>query len=155
MAEDWAPTTVQVRNLLPQRLVGFADFTADTRPTAAQVAEWIDDVTTEILEHAGGPVPEERHPLATRAAKYGVAAEVEAAIFPEAATRDDSESARLRTKYHELRDELVEAMGGSGGDGTGAGSGSDRPLPRATFPDPWGAESIEDESYYPLGKLRF
>lgn len=86
---DWRPTVDQVATHIRARTATdesgdeVGTFTADTRPTADQVEDIIDDKVQEILAvFVSGEVPEASFGAAHRAVRLSAAAEVEQSYFP-------------------------------------------------------------------------
>lgn len=144
MVEVWAPTLAQVGAKIPTRTVdatvpGESDptgtFTDRTMPTADMVQPLVDGAVNTV-RHAVASIPTEFEGLATEAAAWRAAADIELA-WPQ---RD----ADLREVYDRLDaraklalQELVDAC-----DDAGTGADGGRPIYSFPTPVPWGDEYL-------------
>jgi hypothetical protein len=87
-------------------------FTADTRPTAAQAQEAIDHQVI-LLHTKVGAIGPGCTSIATMAAAYGAAAEIELSYFPEQARTDRSPYTYLIARWEEYAEGLVQCVEGN------------------------------------------
>lgn len=95
-------------------------FTADTRPTEDQAQQAIDHQVT-LLHSQVGYIGAECDEVATMAAAYGAAAEIELSYFPEQARREMSPYSFLIARYGEIMAGLVACVSGDLPDSPGGG----------------------------------
>lgn len=112
-----SPTVDQVASLIRSRTKDsngneVGTFTEDTRPTATQAQEAIDNQVT-LLHAKVGTVGEDCSGLAQLVAAYGAAAEIEASYFAEQARRDMSPYIYLIQRYEEYVQGLVDCVQGN------------------------------------------
>ncbi|MGI5171876.1 hypothetical protein ACQEU3_46795 [Spirillospora sp. CA-253888] len=144
MAEPWAPSLAEVGARIPTRtgsqinpgddaLLG--TFTDKTVPTADQVQPIIDDAVASI-RHAVGTVTEPLYELATGAAAWRAAADVELA-WP---ARD----ADIREVYDRLNARATLALKALIDASQDSGTGADATMPVWSFPVavPWGDDLL-------------
>jgi hypothetical protein len=87
-------------------------FTDDTRPTAAQAQQAIDHQVV-LLHTKVGAIGDGCAAVATLAAAYGAAAEIELSYFPEQARTDRSPYTYLIARWEEYLDGLVACVEGN------------------------------------------
>lgn len=95
-------------------------FTADTRPTDVQAQEAINHQVL-LLHSQVGYIGEECVEVATMAAAYGAAAEIELSYFPEQARREMSPYTYLIARYSEIMGGLAACVAGDLPDSPGGG----------------------------------
>lgn len=143
----WAPTTADVKALLPRRLGGVADFSASTIPTATQVTGYIEGVVAEI--GTLGQLPVEHEDLAKEVVRYGAAAVVELLYWPEQSRKPDSVYEELEEEFERLKALLMRVIPGDV-----AGEGDVPGPPRYAFPEPEEGWLGVEETFHPLGTER-
>lgn len=112
--EDWLPSLAQVGAQIRARTVNdvgkeLGTFTAETRPTAEQVDKLIQTVAEEVLDVFAGTIPLSSYPAARRVIELEVAAQIEAAYFPEQTSTSDTTYPQLRALADNARRAMVNA----------------------------------------------
>lgn len=107
MTTTWAPTTDDVKALIPQR-TGGRPFDEDTIPTLSDVAALIEQIVAEVEGEAGTiPADDRIEAFARRVVALGTAAQVELAFFPEQTGLGDTTVGQiLFGKYQTLLERL-------------------------------------------------
>lgn len=147
---DWTPTLAAVGAFLRARTVDkdgneLGTFTANTRPTAAQVTDLLEQACPDVYGEVGA-VPEVLWPQARKVAALGTALLVELSYFPEQISANRSPYDTIKTLYDEGLKRLAGGVGelasgdqlGSGDDPAmpvfGFGSGREDVAPGAEWP---------------------
>ncbi len=139
----WSPTVAAVGALLRARTkttdgVEAGTFTADTRPTAAQVQELIEiaagDVSAAVEEYLvissdGNTIIEEyAYSAASGSTVVKAAMLVELSYFPEQVATGRSPYDQLMELYNQRLSHLRRLVGSDGGDGSGVGGRVESPV---------------------------
>lgn len=136
---DYTPEVVDVAAVLRTRTAGeygveAGDFTAQTRPTAAQVTSIIGLAVGDVGIRVGADLPEVLWPTARSLAVLRAAMKVELTYFPEQVATGRSPYAQMKEQYDEGIAALVTAAAQQVGAGGEAGSIDDEPMPSYGFP---------------------
>lgn len=108
-------------------------------PEFALFEDTVRGVTTEVVPLAGSDPPEgPRRDLAVRAIAYGVAAEIEASLFPEQQQGEGARAVFLDRRYQALRAQLMAIPGDppEAGQTPVLGPVGSFPEPARAYPDP-------------------
>jgi|SRR5688572_16172216 len=129
--EDWTPTVADVGAVLRSRTVNrhgaeLGTFTAETRPTEAQVLLLVPGATGAVAAVIGDDVAEEWHDDAAGIAAIGTAMQIELTYYPEQIGTGRSPYDELKELYEDRLRDLRAAIIGGGGD-LPAGEGDEAP----------------------------
>jgi hypothetical protein len=145
----WRPSVAQVAAILRARtqddqMQEVGTFTDATRPTDVQVEELIDSAVAAFAAEAGAdPCTENLALAAAGHVALTVSLLVELSYFPEQVASSRSPFEQLKDLWDAQHEGLVSAVSfscGSGGvdPGGGGGEGGPIPMPRWSYPEPWG-----------------
>jgi hypothetical protein len=115
-AITYTPTTGDVARFLRARTkdtttgTEYGDFTANTRPTADEVADLIADASASVAAHVGTEIPTDKDWLAQRVVAIRAAMLVELSYFPEQTNGDDTVYTHLADLYSEALASLTSAL---------------------------------------------